>query len=443
MSEIPVIIVGAAGRDFHNFNVCLRNNARYRVVAFTAAQIPGIDDRRYPAVLSGDRYPQGIPIHPEEDLPELIRNNPGAEVVFSYSDVTHEHVLHLASIASAAGADFRLLGARKTMLAASIPVIAVCAVRTGCGKSQTSRYVAEQLRSAGKRVVALRHPMPYGDLSKQVVQRFASYEDLAQHDCTIEEREEYEAHIEAGIVVYAGVDYAKIVEAAQREADVLIWDGGNNDTPFVRPDLWITVVDPLRPGHELRYHPGETNLRAADVVVINKVSVATEEDVQAVERNTREANPSAVIVRANSQLSVDDPDALRGKRALAVDDGPTLTHGSMPFGAATTAAEQFGAQVVDPRPHAVGSIREVYQRYPHLGATLPAMGYSPEQIAELEQTINETPCDVVLYATPIDLGRLLKLSRPTVRVRYDLADTDAPTLAQQVERFIAQKLASG
>lgn len=438
MAEIPVIIVGAAGRDFHNFNVCLRNNARYRVVAFTAAQIPGIDDRHYPAVLSGDRYPQGIPIHPEEDLPQLIHNNPGAEVVFSYSDVTHEHVLHLASIASAAGADFRLLGARQTMLAAPVPVIAVCAVRTGCGKSQTSRYVAEQLRSAGKRVVALRHPMPYGDLSKQVVQRFASYEDLTQHDCTIEEREEYEAYIEAGIVVYAGVDYAKIVEAAQKEADVLIWDGGNNDTPFIEPDLWITVVDPLRPGHELRYHPGETNLRAADVVVINKVSVATAEDVQTVERNIHQANPSAVVIRANSQLLVDDPDALRGKRVLAVDDGPTLTHGSMPFGAATTAAEQFGAHVADPRPHAVGSIREVYQRYPHLGATLPAMGYSPQQIAELEQTINETPCDVVLYATPIDLGRLLKLSRPTVRVRYDLADTTPPTLAQQVERFIAE-----
>jgi len=438
MSEERVLILGAAGRDFHNFNVFFRDNPQYRVVAFTATQIPGIDGRTYPPSLSGPRYPKGIAIESEAEMVRLIKEHKVNQVVFAYSDVRHEHVMHLASQALAAGADFRLLGLDRTMLKAKVPVVAVCAVRTGCGKSQTSRYIAERLKKAGKRVVVVRHPMPYDqDLAKQAVQRFASYDDLAKANCTIEEREEYESHIETGTVVYAGVDYGKILEQAQAECDVLIWDGGNNDTPFYVPDLWITVTDPLRPGHEIAYHPGETNLRGSQIIVINKATVARPEDVEKVARNTAHLNPSAIVIRGESKLTVDDESLVRGKRVLTVEDGPTVTHGEMPFGAAKVAAEQFGASViVDPRPFAVGSIRDTYQKYPHLGTSLPAMGYSAEQVRELESTINSVDCDCVLFATPIDLGRLLHISKPAVRVRYELADMKGPTLGQEIEKFL-------
>lgn len=438
MSEERVLILGAAGRDFHNFNIFFRDNPNYRVVAFTATQIPGIDGRTYPPALSGSRYPEGIPIESEGEMVRLIRDLKVNQVVFAYSDVRHEHVMHLASQAMAAGADFRLLGLERSMIKAKVPVIAVCAVRTGCGKSQTSRYVAERLKKAGKRVVVVRHPMPYGDdLAKQAVQRLATYDDLAKHNCTIEEREEYETHIEMGTVVYAGVDYGKILEQAQSEADIVIWDGGNNDTPFYFPDLWITVTDPLRPGHELSYHPGETNLRGAHIIVINKANVARPEDVEAVVRNATRRNPQATIIRAESRLSVEDESMVRGKRVLTVEDGPTVTHGEMPFGAAKIAAEQFGASViVDPRPFAVGSIMDTFQKYPHTGTALPAMGYSADQVHELEKTINAVDCDTVLFATPIDLGRLLNINKPATRVRYDLVDMKGPTLGEQVDRFL-------
>jgi len=438
MSEERVLILGAAGRDFHNFNVFFRENPQVRVVAFTATQIPGIEGRLYPPALSGARYPEGIPIYPESDMVRLIREEKVNQVVFAYSDVRHEQVMHLASEAMAAGADFRMLGVERTMIKAKVPVVAVCAVRTGCGKSQTSRYVAQRLKDAGKRVVVVRHPMPYGDLAKQAVQRFGSYEDLALHECTIEEREEYETHIELGTVVYAGVDYGKILEQAQAECDVLIWDGGNNDTPFYRSDLWITVCDPLRPGHEVLYHPGEVNLRGAHIIVVNKANVAKAADLETVRRNAARLNPRALVLNGESRLSVDDESKVRGKRVLTVEDGPTVTHGEMPFGAAKIAAEQFGAaSVVDPRPKAVGSIEATYKKYPHLGTSLPAMGYSAEQVRELEQTINAVDCDCVLFATPIDLGRLLKVSKPSVRVRYDLVDMAGPTtLGAEIDRFL-------
>ncbi len=440
MSEERVLILGAAGRDFHNFNIFFRDNPQYKVVGFTATQIPGIEGRLYPPALSGSLYPEGLPIDSEGELDRLIKEKKVDQVVFAYSDVRHEHVMHLAAQANAAGADFRLMGLERSMIKAKVPMIAVCAVRTGCGKSQTSRYVAELLKKAGKRVVVIRHPMPYGaDLAIQAVQRFASYEDLEKHKCTIEEREEYESHIEMGTVVYAGVDYGAILEQAQAECDVLIWDGGNNDTPFYKPDLWITVADPLRPGHELSYHPGETNLRASDVIVINKVTVAKPEDVETVARNASRRNPDAVVIRAESKLSVDNEDIVRGKRVLTVEDGPTVTHGEMPFGAAKIAADQFGAAVVvDPRPFVKGSIQDTFQKYPHLGTALPAMGYSPEQVQELENTINAVDCDTVLFATPIDLGRLLKINKPTARVRYELADMKDPTLAQEIEKLLAK-----
>jgi predicted GTPase len=438
MSEERVLILGAAGRDFHNFNVYFRDNPAYRVVAFTATQIPGIEGRLYPPELSGARYPKGIPIHPESDMVKIIKEEKVQQVVFAYSDVKHERVMHLASEAMAAGADFRMLGTSSGWIPAKVPVIAVCAVRTGCGKSQTSRYVAQKLKAAGKRVVVVRHPMPYGDLAKQAVQRFGSYEDLAIHKCTIEEREEYETHIEMGTVVYAGVDYGKILEQAQAECDVLIWDGGNNDTPFYKPDLWITVLDPLRPGHEALYHPGEVNLRGADILVINKATVAKPADLETVKKNAATLNPRAKVILGESKLSVDDVAKVKGKRVLTVEDGPTVTHGEMPFGAAKIAAEQFGAgKIVDPRPVAVGSIRATYQKYPHLGTALPAMGYSGEQVSELEKTINAVDCDCVLFATPIDLGRLLKISKPSVRVRYELADMPgATTVGAEIDAFL-------
>ena len=415
-----VLIMGAAGRDFHNFNVVYREDPSVEVVAFTATQIPYIDDRTYPAALAGPRYPAGIPIHEEDALEDLIRDLRVDEVVFAYSDVSHEHVMHAASRAMAAGADFALLGPTRTMLPASVPVVAVCAVRTGSGKSQTTRAIAGELRGAGKRVVAVRHPMPYGDLVAQRVQRFATTDDLSAERTTIEEREEYEPHIASGTVVYAGVDYAAILERAQAECDVLLWDGGNNDLPFYRPDVHLVVADPLRAGHELTYHPGETNLRMADVIVVNKMDSATPEQVASILATIERVNPGATVVRANSAVRLDEPDAVRGKRVLVVEDGPTLTHGEMKFGAGVVAARRGGAaEIVDPRPWAVGTIRETFERY-DVGAVLPAMGYSDGQLREMAETIARAEVDVVVIGTPIDLRSVVTIDRPAVRVRYDL-----------------------
>ncbi len=431
-----VIIMGAAGRDFHNFNVYYRDNPNYQVVAFTATQIPNIEGRRYPPELSGALYPAGIPIHPETELVDLIRRYQAEQVVLAYSDIGHEYVMHLASRVLASGADFVLLGLNSTMVASSKPVISVCAVRTGCGKSQTTRTVCDVLQKMGKKVVAVRHPMPYGDLAAQAVQRFATYDDLDYHKCTIEEREEYEPHIDRGVIVYAGVDYERILRQAEAEADVVIWDGGNNDLPFYRPDLHIVLVDPLRPGHELRYHPGEANLRAADVVVINKVDTAGPEGIAEVRESVFAVNPRAVIVEAASPIYVDDPAAIRGRRVLVIEDGPTLTHGEMKYGAGVVAARRFGAaQLVDPRPYAVGSIAATFQKYPHIGALLPAMGYGEEQMRDLETTINATDCDLVLAATPIDLRRLIQVRHPMDRARYELQVIGQPSLEQVLQRF--------
>jgi predicted GTPase len=440
MPRSKVLILGAAGRDFHNFNVFYRTRKDYEVVGFTAAQIPGIESRRYPAELSGELYPEGLPIFPESDLEKLVCDLGVDTVVMAYSDTSHDDVMHLAARAMAAGADFRLLGPKHTFIQAKKPVIAVCAVRTGCGKSQTTRYVAAKLRALGKKAVAIRHPMPYGDLARQKVERFATYEDLEKFKCTIEEREEYEAHIENGTTVYAGVDYEAITRAAEAEADVIIWDGGNNDYPFIRPDLWITVADPLRPGHELRYHPGETNFRAADVVVINKVTDAPSADVQVVFDNAKRVNPKAQIVMAASELVLKNGDAIKEKRVLLVDDGPTITHGGMPFGAAKVAAERYGAAViVDPKAAAVRSIKDTFAKYTHIGRTLPAMGYSDQQIKDLEESINGVQCDLVIFATPIDLTRLVKINKPSLRVGYELKDLGQPILGDIVQKFVQGK----
>jgi len=415
-----VLIMGAAGRDFHNFNVVFREDPTTEVVAFTATQIPFINDRRYPASLAGANYPEGIQIYDESELVRLIHELDVDDVVFSYSDVGHEYVMHKGSTVMAAGANFVLLGPDATMLKATVPTVAVTAVRTGVGKSQTTRAVAGTLKDAGKRVTAVRHPMPYGDLAAQAVQRFAELEDLDRHRCTIEEREEYEPHIASGTVIYAGVDYGAILERAQAECDVLLWDGGNNDIPFYRPDVWITLVDPLRAGHELTYHPGETNLRGADVIVINKMDSASPEQVAQLERTIAEVNPGATLVKANSTVSVDDPDAIAGKRVLVVEDGPTLTHGEMKIGAGVVAAQRMGAaEIVDPRPWATGTIAETFAKY-DVGAVLPAMGYSDGQLAEMETIIDAADVDVVIVGTPIDLRRVIEISKPAVRVRYDL-----------------------
>ncbi len=425
-----VIIMGAGGRDFHDYNVVFRNDPNTEVVAFTAAQIPGIDDRVYPASLAGPRYPLGIPIKPEEELTELIKRHHVHEVVLAYSDLSHEDVMHKASIALAAGASFKLLGPKDTMLHSRKPVVAVTAVRTGCGKSQTSRRVGEILLDAGYRVALVRHPMPYGDLEAMRVQRFATLEDIDRSHPTIEEREEYEAPVRMGMVMFAGVDYQAILHAAEDEADIVIWDGGNNDFPFFAPDIFITVVDPLRPGHELRYHPGETNLRMADVVVVNKMDVADVGSVGEVLANIEAVNPRARIVRAASPVVLEDGPSIVGARVLVVDDGPTLTHGGMPFGAGTVAARQGGAlELVDPRPYAVGTIADVLAKYPEVDS-LPAMGYSPDQLDELETTINAAPCDVVITGTPIDLGRLIHSTHPIRHARYELHELGSPTLEQ-------------
>ncbi|MDR3553289.1 MAG: cyclic 2,3-diphosphoglycerate synthase [Syntrophobacteraceae bacterium] len=436
-----VIIVGAAGRDFHNFNVYFRGNPRYRVIAFTAAQIPNIEGRTYPPELAGELYPEGVPIYPESDMAELIRKHRIDLVAFSYSDVTYQHVMHKASIAMAGGADFILLGATYTMLKSQKPVIAVCAVRTGAGKSQTTRKIAGLLKEKlGKRVVVVRHPMPYGDLRKQAVQRLSSYEDFESNKCTIEEREEYEPLIERGITVYAGIDYGLILQRAESEADVIIWDGGNNDTPFYFPDLHIVVFDPHRAGHELLYYPGETNMIMADVAVINKVDTAPRDKVEEVAGNIAGSNPAATLVLAESPITAEDPERIRGRRVLVIEDGPSITHGGMPFGAATIAARNFGAaEIVSVREFAVGSIRETFERYPHIGNQLPSMGYSEQQIRDLEETINRTDCDLVVFATPADLGCMLQINKPAIRVRYEYKDHGPPFLEDIVVTRLEQK----
>ena len=438
MSRTRVLIMGAAGRDFHNFNVYFRNNASYEVVAFTATQIPGIGGRVYPASLAGNLYPQGIPIYDEAELSDLIQRYTVDQVVFAYSDVKHEFVMHKASQVMAAGADFRLMGLHTTQLRSHSPVISIGAVRTGCGKSQTARKVVSLLQQQGLRVVAVRHPMPYGDLSVQAVQRFASYADLDLHECTIEEREEYEPYIERGAVIFAGADYEAILRRAEQEADVIVWDGGNNDTPFFASSLHIVVVDPHRPGHETSYHPGETNVRMANIVIINKVDTANYADVLRVREQIEEVNPAALIIEAASPIFVDDPLEIRGKRVLVIEDGPTLTHGEMTFGAGVIAAKRFGAsEIVDPRPFAVGSIQATYAKYPTTGAVLPAMGYGAQQIADLEATINAADADLVIAATPVDLTRVLKSRLPMKRVRYELQEIGTPTLDEILaEEFV-------
>jgi predicted GTPase len=441
MSTIKrVIIMGAAGRDFHNFNVHFRNNPRYRVEAFTAFQIPGIAGRVYPPALAGEGYPNGIPIHDESELPDLIRRHSIDEVIFAYSDVAHLEVMHRAALVNALGPDFRLMGTRSTMVQSRKPVISVCAVRTGCGKSPTSRRVTELLRNKGKKVVVVRHPMPYGaDLNAQRCQRFETMQDLDTHHCTIEEREEYESHIREGHVVYAGVDYEEILRKAEQEADVVLWDGGNNDLPFYKTDLHIVLVDPHRPGHEVRYHPGETNLRMAEVVLVGKSGSATAKGIAEVLANVARINPLAKCIRADSVLSVSDEAAIRGKKVLVVEDGPTLTHGEMSFGAAHLAARRFGAaQIVDPRPYAVGSIKETFAKYTHLVDILPAMGYGDQQVRDLKDTIDAVPCDLVLVGTPFDLGRLIKTSRPMLRVEYSLDAESSLALDRILDDFFAE-----
>jgi predicted GTPase len=431
--------MGAAGRDFHNFNVTFRDNDQYDVVAFTAAQIPGIQCRLYPPELSGSNYPKGIPVYPEEELAWLIEKYDIQEVVFAYSDVSFDYVMDKATIVLASGANFRLLGPRATMLESNVPVISVCAVRTGAGKSQTSRQIAQILRDKRVKVVVVRHPMPYGELTQQVWQRFSSYQDLDRNKCTIEEREEYEPLLDQGLVVYSGVDYQRILEEAEKEADLIVWDGGNNDLPFLKPDLHIVVADPHRVGHELNYYPGASNVRLADIVIINKVDTADPEDVERVKCNIQSVNTDALILVASSPISVDRPDLIKGQRVLVVEDGPTLTHGNMPYGAARIAAKNFGAkEVVNPEPYAVGSIKETFEKYPNLHSVLPAMGYSEKQILELKQTIEATPCDSVLIGTPIDLRRIMKINLPTVRVKYELHVLGPVCLEEVVDSFLKE-----
>ncbi|MBL7190536.1 GTPase [bacterium] len=435
MKPVNVLIMGAAGRDFHNFNVFFRGNERCRVRAFTATQIPNIEGRQYPAELAGSLYPEGIPIYPESELINLIKELNINQVVFSYSDVSHEYVMHIASRVIAAGVSFRIMGGAETMVKSTKPVVAVCAVRTGSGKSQTTRFVCKVLKEIGFQVAVIRHPMPYGDLVAQKVQRFAELEDLKKYDCTIEEMEEYEPHIHTGTIVYAGVDYEAILREAEKEADVIVWDGGNNDMSFYKPDLMITVADPLRPGHELTYYPGESNVLMSDVVVINKVGSADPIDVEEVRNNIRVMNPQAVIVEAASPISVEDPSVIEGKSVLVIEDGPTLTHGGMEFGAGVVAAGKFGAvEIIDPRPYTVGTITETFEKYPDIGALLPAMGYGEQQMKDLEETIRLTECDSVIIGTPIDLRRVIHIDKPSTRVTYDLQIIGKPDLADIIRK---------
>jgi predicted GTPase len=437
---IKTIIMGAAGRDFHNFNTYFRGNKDYEVVAFTATQIPDIEGRLYPKELAGDLYPKGIPIHAEEELVDLIKKHEAEQVVFAYSDVPHEYVMHKASIVIAAGADFRLLGTKHTQVKSNRPVVSVCAVRTGSGKSQTTRRVSLILREMGYKVAAIRHPMPYGNLIRQEVQRFADYDDLVEQECTIEEREEFEPHIDNGVIVYAGVDYEKIVRQAEQEVDIVLWDGGNNDFPFYIPDLQIVVADPHRSGHETTYHPGEVNARMADVFIINKVDTADPDKVIRLRESLRKLNPSAIQIEAASPLFVDNPEAIQGKRVLVVEDGPTLTHGEMAYGAGYVAARRFGAaEIVDPRPFAVNSIAATYEKYPKTGPILPAMGYGEKQTKELEETINKSDADLVIVGTPIDLTRVIKMNKPSQRVRYELQEIGQPTLQDILMKKFGKK----
>lgn len=440
MPKTKVIIMGAAGRDFHNFNVFFRNNPNYDVIAFTATQIPDIEGRIYPKELAGENYPNGIPIYPEEQLSELIKKYDINQVVFAYSDIPYRNVMRISSIANAAGADFRLLGPAATMLHSKKPVIAVCAVRTGCGKSQTSRKIFKILKTKGLKVVSIRHPMPYDpDLTKQVCERFASYEDLDRYNCTIEEREEYEPYIDMGGIVYAGVDYEKILNEAEKESDVIIWDGGNNDFSFIKPGLHITIVDPHRPGHEINYYPGEVNLRMADVIIINKIDTAKKEDIEEVRRNISKCNPGCKVIEAKSPITVDKPELITGKKVLIVEDGPTLTHGEMPYGAGYIAAEKFNAIPIDPRPYAVGSIKTTFDKYPHLEKIVPAMGYGKRQIKELEETITKAECDAVIIGTPIDLRRIMRVDMPCARVRYEFEDVGKPGLEEIIDEFLGAR----
>lgn len=443
MAVERILILGAAGRDFHCFNTYFRDNPRYEVVAFTATQIPGIRDRRYPPVLSGSCYPEGIPIYPEDRLETLIRDQRINQVVFAYSDVSHLAVMHLASRVLAGGADFRLIGPEHTFLTATRPVISVCAVRTGCGKGMVVRRLASLLQARGPQPVVVRHPMPYGDLSRQAVQRFATVEDCDRYECTIEEREEYEQHLRAGVVVYAGVDYERILRAAEQEAEVILWDGGNNDWPFFRPDLEIVLLDPHRAGHEVLYHPGETNLRRAQVLIVNKLDSAPVVGVQQVMNNIARINPRATVIQARSAVSVDRPELIRGKRVLVIEDGPTLTHGEMGYGSGTIAARRYGGtEIVDPRPFAQGSLVETFRQYPWVTHALPAMGYSAAQLQDLAATIAAVECDTIVIATPVDLGHLIPLSRPSCRVRYELEEISHPDLSEIVESFLREKISA-
>jgi len=433
-----VLIMGAAGRDFHNFNVCFRDNREVRVIAFTAFQIPNIAGRTYPPELAGEMYPEGIPIHEEKELAELIKTHDIDEVVFSYSDISHNDVMHRASLVTAMGADFRLISAQSTQLRSSRPVISVGAIRTGCGKSQTSRLITSLLHKKNRAVLVVRHPMPYGDLGAQRCQRFATLSDLDKYDCTIEEREEYEGHVNMGHVVYAGVDYEEILRSAEQEADIIIWDGGNNDTPFYASDLHIVLVDPLRPGHEVLYHPGEANLRLANVVVVPKIGSASQEQIEQVKESVTRLNPGAELIEADSEVIVEGSELISGKRVLVIEDGPTLTHGEMPYGAGWVAAKKFGAaEIIDPRPYAVGSIKSVFEKYPHVGEILPAMGYDDSQTAELQQTIDRVPCDLALVGTPFDLGRLIKTKKTLLRVSYEVDQAGSEALESILDRFLA------
>ena len=437
MKPVKIIIMGAAGRDFHNFNVHYRQNKNYHVVAFTATQIPNINDRKYPAELAGEFYPNGIPIHAEAELINLIKKHDVQEVVFSYSDVPYDYVMSRSAMVNAVGADFKLLGPGQTMLKSTKPVVAVCAVRTGSGKSQTTRRISQLLRAAGKRVAAVRHPMPYGDLVAQSVQKFARLEDLDHHKCTIEEREEYEPHIVSGTTVFAGVDYEAILREAEKEADIILWDGGNNDLPFYKPDLHVVVVDPHRPGDELFYYPGEANLRMADVVIINKIDTADLQNIQEVRDNINQVNPGAMVIDAASPIYVDEYEKIRGKRVLVVEDGPTLTHGEMTYGAGVVAARKFGAaELVDPRPFIVGTIKDTFKQYPDIGTLLPAMGYGDKQVRDLEQTINSSDADLIIIGTPIDLRKILKINKPALRVYYELQEIGKPNLNDALKKVL-------
>jgi len=432
-----VIIMGAAGRDFHNFNVYFRDNKRYNVICFTATQIPDIDGRQYPPELAGSMYPDGIPVKSDKNLTELIKANKVDLVAFSYSDIPHTEVMHKASQITAAGADFIIIGAQYTMLESSKKVVSVCAVRTGCGKSQTSRQIVQVFRDAGLKVVAVRHPMPYGDLTKQVVQRFENYEDFEKHACTIEEREEYEPVVAMGAIIYAGIDYEKILRQAEAEADVIVWDGGNNDTPFFKPDVHVVVFDPHRAGHETTFHPGETNMLLADIAVINKVDTADPEDVETLKQTVAKHNSTARIVLTDSEVTAENGERMAGKRVLIVEDGPTLTHGNMKFGAGVIAAQRYGAaEIVDPRPYLVGSLKGTFQNYPEIGKVLPAMGYGDQQVKDLEATVNACDCDMVVFATPIDLARLVNIEKPCLRVLYNYRDNSKPTLGELVKEML-------